>query len=133
MKHGEQVRQGTPHMLLSPACRPSVAAADRQVSVDETVDDLLVENSVYISLLRVQDSAQRVFEFDVLAYPRCGARMRIIAAIDLPEVIQKIPSCLGLPTRAPPIAPAIQNRDAADLWQAEWPICSAIRYGCAQK
>jgi hypothetical protein len=45
-------------MLLSPACRPSVAAADRQVSVDEVVDDLFVENSVNISLLRVQDSAQ---------------------------------------------------------------------------
>ena len=52
-KHSQQVRQAIPHMLLSPARRPSVAAANRQVSVDEVVDDLLVESSVYISLLRV--------------------------------------------------------------------------------
>jgi len=58
----------------------------------------------------------RVFGFDVLACPRCGARMRILAAINPPDAIRKILGCLGLPTRAPPIAPAITDRDEAASW-----------------
>jgi Putative transposase len=58
----------------------------------------------------------RVFGFDVLTCPRCGAKMRILAAINPPAAIQKILACLGLPTRAPPVAPAISDRDAAALW-----------------
>jgi hypothetical protein len=54
----------------------------------------------------------RVFEFDVLAYLRCGARMRILAAINQPDAIRKILACLGLPTRAPPIARVIPDREA---------------------
>ena len=49
---------------------------------------------------------KRVFATDVLACDRCGGRMRIIAAIHPPEAIRKILDCLGLPSRAPPIAPA---------------------------
>jgi hypothetical protein len=58
----------------------------------------------------------RVFQFDVLACPRCGARMRILAAINPPDAIRKILACLGLPTRAPPVAPVIPAIDAAALW-----------------
>jgi hypothetical protein len=43
---------------------------------------------------------------DVLESPRCRGRMRIVAAIDQPEVIVKILTHLGLPARAPrPCAP----------------------------
>jgi hypothetical protein len=49
---------------------------------------------------------KRVFELDVLACPRCGGRMRILCAINSQPAIQKILACLGLPSRAPPIAPA---------------------------
>jgi hypothetical protein len=55
----------------------------------------------------------RVFELDVLACPRCGGRMRVLCAINSPTAIQKILACLGLPTRAPPIAPALPDGDAA--------------------
>jgi hypothetical protein len=48
----------------------------------------------------------RVFELDVLACIRCGGRMRVLCAVHPPDAIQKILGCLGLPTRAPPIAPA---------------------------
>ena len=48
----------------------------------------------------------RVFELDVLEYPRCLGRMKIVAAIHSPDVIRKILNCLGLPSRAPPVAPA---------------------------
>jgi hypothetical protein len=58
----------------------------------------------------------RVFGFDVLTCPRCGAKMRILAAINPPEAIQKILACLGIPTRAPPVAPAKPDRNAAALW-----------------
>jgi hypothetical protein len=50
--------------------------------------------------------SKRVFEFDVLSCPRCGGRMRVLCAINSPPAIQKILACLGLPSRAPPIAPA---------------------------
>ena len=49
---------------------------------------------------------RRVFEVDVLKCPRCGGRMRILAAINPPAAIHKILDCLGLPTRPPPIAAA---------------------------
>ena len=51
----------------------------------------------------------RVFELDVLSCSRCGGRMRILCAINSPTAIQKILACLGLPTRAPPIAPAVSE------------------------
>ena len=52
------------------------------------------------------DLMRRVFALDVLECPGCGGRMRILAAIHPPETAQAILECLGLPERAPPIAPA---------------------------
>ncbi len=49
---------------------------------------------------------KRVFAVDVLGCPRCGGRMRILAAIQTPEAIRAILDHLGLPSRAPPLAPA---------------------------
>ena len=51
---------------------------------------------------------RRVFEVDVLECPRCTGRMRILAAIHSIEAIRAILECLGLPTRAPPIAPPLE-------------------------
>jgi hypothetical protein len=47
----------------------------------------------------------RVFEVDALRCPDCGARLRLLAAIEDPEVAAKILECVGLPSRAPPILP----------------------------
>jgi hypothetical protein len=58
----------------------------------------------------------RVLELDVLACPRCGGRMRILAAINPPDAIKKILACLGLPTRAPPIAPPVWDHETAYAW-----------------
>ncbi len=58
----------------------------------------------------------RVFAIDVLECPRCGGRLRILAAIQSPDAIRKILDCLGLPSRAPPIRPTMP-RDQAEL---EW-------------
>jgi hypothetical protein len=49
---------------------------------------------------------QRVFEVDALRCPDCGARMRLLAAIEDPAVARKILACLALPARAPPLTPA---------------------------
>jgi hypothetical protein len=49
---------------------------------------------------------RRVFEIDALKCERCGGRRRIIAAIHPPDTTRKILECLGLPSRAPPVARA---------------------------
>ena len=54
---------------------------------------------------------RRVFALDVLECPRCFGRMRIVAASHPPEAIGKILDCLGLPSRAPPISPAVEEAD----------------------
>jgi hypothetical protein len=49
---------------------------------------------------------QRVFAVDVLACPRCGGRMRVIATIDDPAVVRRILTHLGVPgAPGPPPGP----------------------------
>jgi len=62
----------------------------------------------------------RVFALNVLECPRCRSRMRILAAIEDPVVARKILDSLGLPSRAPPVAPARHNRqdELAQFWQS---------------
>ena len=50
---------------------------------------------------------KRVWGFEVLKCARCGGRMRILCAITVPDAIVKILDCLGLPSRPPPISPAM--------------------------
>ncbi len=49
---------------------------------------------------------KRVFDLDLEHCPQCGGDMKIIAAIEAPEVIVRILTHLGLPARAPPRSPA---------------------------
>jgi hypothetical protein len=58
---------------------------------------------------------RRVWEFDVLAC-ECGGRLRILSAIHPPETTRKILDCLGLPSRPPPIAPAIPEPTLDSAW-----------------
>jgi hypothetical protein len=53
---------------------------------------------------------RRTFGVDVLACPRCGGRLRLVALIDQPSVIQRILRHLGLPTEAPSRAPRSHHR-----------------------
>jgi hypothetical protein len=48
----------------------------------------------------------RVFQFDVTECPTCGGRMKIVAAVTDPRSIGRYLKGVGLPWRAPPIAPA---------------------------
>jgi len=45
---------------------------------------------------------RHMFELDVLQCPRCGGRMRVLAAIQDPDAIRAILDCLGLESRPPP-------------------------------
>ena len=49
---------------------------------------------------------KRVFWVDVLVCDRCGGRMKVLCAVHPPAAIRKILTCLGLPSRPPPIAQA---------------------------
>jgi hypothetical protein len=49
---------------------------------------------------------KRVFAIDLTTCSQCGGPLIILAAIEDPSVIVKILNHLGLPTRAPPRAPA---------------------------
>jgi hypothetical protein len=50
---------------------------------------------------------KRVFAADVLACIHCGGRLRILATIRAPEITRKILEHLGIPSRPPPVAPAV--------------------------
>jgi hypothetical protein len=52
---------------------------------------------------------KRVWALDVLECPRCQGRMRILAAIQSPDAARRILDCLGLPSRAPPVAPTVRE------------------------
>ena len=60
---------------------------------------------------------RRAFDLDVLACPRCGGRMSLIATIDDPRVIRKILSHLGLPTEVPQPRPFRPPPAPRDLFQ----------------
>jgi hypothetical protein len=49
---------------------------------------------------------ERTFGFDVLACPRCGGRLRLIALIEEAAVIDRILRHLGVPTEIPAPRPA---------------------------
>jgi len=58
---------------------------------------------------------KRLFSVDVLVCERCGGRMRVLCAVHPPDAIQKILDCLGLPSRPPPLAPALPDIDDPDV------------------
>jgi hypothetical protein len=64
-----------------------------------------------MAVLSWAELIRRVFAVDVLECPRCGGRMRILAAIQTPGAIRDILEHLGLPSRAPPIHPARRPSD----------------------
>ncbi len=65
---------------------------------------------------------RRVFSVDAFQCD-CGGRMRILAAIDQPEVARAILECLGLSSRAPPLTPAPppQPTDLELGFEEPWP------------
>ena len=52
----------------------------------------------------------RVFQIDVTVCPSCGGRMKLIAALTAGASVYRYLEGVGLPSRAPPIAPARIDR-----------------------
>jgi hypothetical protein len=91
--------RGLPQPSTVPSARTGSFIDDRATSTARTS-----RPSRYYSWSELMG---RVFDIDVLRCPRCEASpMRILAAIHPPTTTQAILNSLGLPARAPPIAPA---------------------------
>ena len=56
----------------------------------------------------------RVFAIDVLKCPKCEGRMRVLALITEPDVVERILSHLGLPVSPPPLS----SRGPPPTWRA---------------
>lgn len=96
---------------------------DDQVVVDPKQLELKKKNIPWARLLA------RVFNIDVETCSKCGAKMKIIAAIEDPKVIRKILDHMGLDTKPPPLHPArgppkYQNRFEDDFNQQHFDMSS---------
>ena len=58
----------------------------------------------------------RPFEIEVLVWPRCSGRMRLVATIMERDVIRAILGSMGLPADSPPLALAF----VSPLWLRAW-------------
>ncbi len=92
-----------------PGCPAKIDTSKTDAAETESKRGKKPRNYSWAQLLK------RIFEFDVLC-PRCGGKMRVLCAINSQPPIQKILACLGLPSRAPPMAPdkAGVERDCFD-------------------
>jgi hypothetical protein len=102
------------HGVLAPrAAWRSRAVADGRVPCDDQAAQTRHATTQSSTPARspVQRSAwatlmQRAFAIDVLACPRCGDRLKLIACITQPRVIRRILQHLGLPADTPEPHPA---------------------------
>ena len=81
-------------LVVAVATSPAAPPAPEPVSPDDS------SGSRWATLMR------RAFGFDVLACPRCGGRLRLIALLDASAVTQRILRHLGLPAKVPQARPA---------------------------
>ena len=86
-----------------PSPQPPTAPAVGAESTPRTLPSVRHRNYTWAELMK------RVFLLDVLQCERCGGLMKILAAIHPPDATGKILECLGLPSRAPPLAPAVPD------------------------
>jgi len=92
--------EDVPFLEVGP--RPVEVPADRpgpEREPGQEMEELRERRLSWAELMR------RVFALDVLECPGCGGRRSLIAVITQPAVIVAFLACLGLPTRAPPLAP----------------------------
>jgi len=100
------------HGLLGPAAEwraaivpipPEIETDDCGHESDRNEKEGRRRNYAWASLMA------RVFEIDVLKCTECNGRLRILAAIHPPVNTRKILESMGLPSRAPPVAPLVSD------------------------
>jgi hypothetical protein len=99
------------HERSEPAGRLDAPAAPEKSERDHRGDPAGIDARESAGRMRWAALLQRVFEIDALRCPCCGATMRVIAAIEDPNVAQRILECLKLPARAPPLGDATSALD----------------------
>ena len=112
---------GVSATMLDPTCAPERAVSTDSLALEAAV--ALAESSPvgpptvpHPRNYRWSELMKRVWALDVLECPRCLSRMRILAAIHPPDATRKILECLGLPSRAPPLAAAACEHPAQTEW-----------------
>jgi len=97
----------------APPVEASVAASASADANDEPTTAPLSRHWAWADLMR------RAFDIDVLACPRCGGRMRLIATVEDPDAIRAILATLALSDeradRAPPFVPSLNTRHTAAI------------------
>jgi hypothetical protein len=92
-----------------PRTRPSAAAE----ASEEPTPAPVCRHWAWADLMR------RAFDIDVLACPRCGGRLRLIATVEDPDAIRTILVAVAgsqeLAERAPPFAPALNTSRATAI------------------
>jgi hypothetical protein len=108
---------GQPHSPSGAEVRREKPSTEREVDLSNEQPPSDTNSRVRSRRMRWASLLQRVFEVDTLRCPRCGSKLRLVAAIEDPTVARKILECLKLPARAPPLESAAA--DAPDLGHAE--------------
>ena len=114
---------------LVPATSPGVETSQLEPSV-EADEDASRAKASRAGAYQWADLMRRTFGLDVLACPRCGGRLRLVAVIAQASMVQRILRHVGLPTELPEPRPARapprrletledQSRDVPEL-DAAW-------------
>ena len=98
--HGVLAPNATDRAQIVPGPKEQVEAPAGRPSVGEPTPAQRRHRLAWAVLLA------RVFQFDVTECPACGGRMQIVAAVTDGRSIGRYLEGVGLPSRAPPIAPA---------------------------
>ena len=85
---------------LVPATSPGVETSQLEPSVEADEDASRAKPS-WAGVYQWAEPMRRQLGLDVLACPRCGGRLRLVALIEQALVVQRILRHLGLPTEVP--------------------------------
>jgi hypothetical protein len=105
LSHGVLAPRAAWRSALVPASADGAVAADGESSREADGDPQPAKAS-RAGAYQWAELMRRTFGVDVLACPRCGGRLRLMALIEQASVIQRILRHLGLPTDAPEPRPA---------------------------
>lgn len=96
------------HGVLAPnaALRSQIVPAESDQATASSIADGEAPAASTRARMNWAQLLKRVFAIDMTTCPQCGGPLTILAAIEDPTVIIKILTHLGLPSRAPPRAPA---------------------------